>query len=56
MFLSVRNQLQETRQAFDAGADAYMTKPFSAEKLLAKIESIISKAEMLKEIKAAKPV
>jgi two-component system phosphate regulon response regulator PhoB len=41
IFLSTRTDENDRLQAFDAGADAYMTKPFSPRELIARIRNII---------------
>jgi two-component system phosphate regulon response regulator PhoB len=41
IFLSARTEEEDRLQAFDAGADGYMTKPFSPRKLAARIRNII---------------
>jgi DNA-binding response OmpR family regulator len=46
IFLSAKAQLNDTEKGFTCGADAYVAKPFSAEKLLNKISAVLDKAEM----------
>jgi len=48
MFLTVKNQLEDTQKAFRAGADSYMIKPFSPAKLTAKVEEMLMKADIMK--------
>lgn len=50
MFLTVKNQVTDTEEAFKSGADSYMTKPFSPEILLRKISEVIMKAEIRKSM------
>jgi DNA-binding response OmpR family regulator len=40
IFLSAKNKEADIEKGLDAGADAYLTKPFSTKKLLEKIQSI----------------
>lgn len=42
--LSVRNAEADKVQALDAGADDYLTKPFGAEELLARIRSVMRRS------------
>lgn len=44
IFLSAKAQLSDTEKGFNVGADAYVAKPFSAEKLLKKISDVLEKA------------
>lgn len=48
VFLTAKAQTDDVEKGFAAGADAYVAKPFSAEKLLKKVESIIATAEIRK--------
>src|ERR1700692_1869211 len=41
IFLSARTQEPDRLQAFDVGADGYITKPFSPRELIARIRNIV---------------
>lgn len=43
--LTVHTLPRERKRALDAGADAYISKPFATEKLLGVIESILAKSK-----------
>ena len=45
--ISARNDDQDKIEALDAGADDYLTKPFSVEELLARVRSTLRRAEYL---------
>ena len=45
--ISARNDDQDKIEAPDAGADDYLTKPFSVEELLARVRSTLRRAEYL---------
>jgi DNA-binding response OmpR family regulator len=40
IFLSAKNKLEDIQKGLDAGADDYITKPFSTKKLIDKIQHI----------------
>lgn len=46
IFLTAKAQTDDVEKGFAAGADAYVAKPFSAEKLMEKVESVIATAEI----------
>ena len=46
IFLTAKNQVEDTERGFQSGADSYMVKPFSPLKLLEKIGGMIDRAEM----------
>jgi len=48
MFLTGKNQLGDTEKAYSSGADSYMVKPFSPDKLLQKVAEMIQKSELRK--------
>jgi DNA-binding response OmpR family regulator len=41
IFLSARTQEPDRMQAFDAGGDAYITKPFSPRELIARVRNVL---------------
>src|SRR6202795_4769918 len=50
IFLSARTQEPDRLQAFDVGADGYITKPFSPRELIARIRNIVrNKVEILSQ-------
>jgi two-component system KDP operon response regulator KdpE len=44
LMLTVRNQTEDKVEAFDAGADGYVTKPFDVNELLARIRAALRRA------------
>lgn len=50
MFLSGKNELEDSEKAYNSGGNSYMVKPFSTEKLLSKVSEMIQKAEMRNEL------
>ena len=49
IFLTARADLQGKVEGFDVGADAYLTKPFEPEELIARVESLIATRQALRE-------
>ena len=50
ILLTARSQEAQRIEGFDHGADEYMTKPFSAEVLLARVSNLLHNHKRLKEI------
>jgi CheY-like chemotaxis protein len=50
MFLTAKDQMEDSQKAYNSGGDCFMTKPFLPEKLMQKVEEMINKAEMKKGI------
>jgi CheY-like chemotaxis protein len=48
IFLTVKNQVEDSEKGFQSGADSYMSKPFSPEKLLQKVSQMIEISEIRK--------
>lgn len=53
ILLTARGSEQQQAEGLSQGADAYLTKPFSAEVLLAHIASLLANRQKLKEVFAA---
>ena len=53
VLLTARSSEQQQAEGLEHGADAYLTKPFSAEVLLAHIASLLANRRKLREIYAA---
>ena len=49
VFLTAKSLKQDVLEGFKIGADDYLTKPFSMEELLLRIEAILRRSGMLKE-------
>ncbi len=49
VFLTARADLDDKVEGFDTGADAYLTKPFEPEALIARVENLIATRQTLRE-------
>ncbi|KAA1042755.1 response regulator transcription factor [Macrococcus equipercicus] len=49
IMLTARSELHDKRQAFEAGSDDYMTKPFSTEELQFRIKAVLSRYRVSSE-------
>jgi DNA-binding response OmpR family regulator len=49
LMLTARSQEKDIQQGMEAGADAYMTKPFDHDTLLAQIADLLAKGEEVKK-------
>lgn len=54
IFLTAKSMEEDVKEGFQSGADDYMTKPFSMEVLLMRIEAIMRRVEEIKENLAQK--
>ncbi len=54
IFLTAKSMEEDVKEGFQSGADDYITKPFSMEVLLMRIEAIMRRVEEMKESLAQK--
>jgi two-component system alkaline phosphatase synthesis response regulator PhoP len=52
IMLSARGELEDKLRGFDAGADDYVTKPFSPKELVARVKRILDRSVSQKEKKS----
>lgn len=50
IMLTARSELNDKRQAFEAGSDDYVTKPFSTEELQFRIKAVLSRYHVTSEL------
>lgn len=49
LFLTAKNQAEDRIEGFKAGADDYLTKPFSTEEFLLRVQAILKRVNLVKE-------
>lgn len=54
LFLTAKNQTEDRIEGFKAGGDDYLTKPFSTEEFLLRIQAILKRVNLVKEEVAEK--
>jgi two-component system KDP operon response regulator KdpE len=55
ILLSVRDDTESKIRALDAGADDYVTKPFSIDELLARVRTALRRLELVRRLTAQSP-
>jgi DNA-binding response OmpR family regulator len=49
LFLTAKNQTEDKVEGFKAGADDYITKPFSSEEFLLRVKAILKRVDLIDE-------
>jgi DNA-binding response OmpR family regulator len=49
LFLTAKNQTEDKIEGFKAGGDDYLTKPFSTEEFLLRVQAILKRVNLVKE-------
>ena len=49
LFLTAKNQTEDRIEGFKAGGDDYLTKPFSTEEFLLRVQAILKRVNLVKE-------
>ncbi len=52
IFLTAKSQKEDTLEGFNSGADDYITKPFSMEELIARINAVLKRSNVVKSIES----
>ena len=52
LFLTAKNQTEDKVEGFKAGADDYITKPFSTEEFLLRVKAILKRVDLIDEAEA----
>lgn len=54
LFLTAKNQTEDKIEGFKAGGDDYLTKPFSTEEFLLRVQAILKRVNLVKEEESPK--
>lgn len=56
IFLTAKSQQEDTLEGFRSGGDDYITKPFSMEELIARIQAVLKRSSVFKSIESDQKV